>query len=197
MTTIYISHGLQANFSARSIVSWIETKLLSQKILPALWFWARNLATRPAPDSINRQLNWASFSPFKLPARFALLTTPRYQVLSSWLICIFSRNQTTPNNNKRLTIFSQVQNDAYSSILVELNSTGEIYMNQYFQENLKFKGEENALIFSKTYKMAFHCNFWQHNYPFDTQFCYINVSWLKTHWNQLMVLCWFCMHYKF
>ena len=54
------------------------------------------------------------------------------------------------------------------------NSSTEI--NEYLQENEVFDGSSNAMLFSRTYKMALHCNFQHQKYPFDTQRCSIKVS---------------------
>jgi hypothetical protein len=48
--------------------------------------------------------------------------------------------------------------------------------NEYLQENEVFDGSSNAMLFSRTYKMALHCSFQHQKYPFDTQRCSIKVS---------------------
>jgi hypothetical protein len=68
-----------------------------------------------------------------------------------------------------------IENDHFSSLTVQQSSLGIHRLNEFLQENMEFKGSENFLIYSRTYKMNLVCVFEQHNYPFDIQTCSIEV----------------------
>ena len=70
----------------------------------------------------------------------------------------------------------QVKNDAFSSVQVEQSGMPTYAVNNELQENEEYSGEDNNLIFTRTYKMCLLCNFNQHYFPFDSQKCFINVS---------------------
>jgi hypothetical protein len=69
-----------------------------------------------------------------------------------------------------------VQNDYFSSLSVQQSSLGIHLFNEILQENIKFKGSKNFMIYSRTYKMDLVCEFEQQKFPFDTQTCSIKVS---------------------
>jgi hypothetical protein len=69
-----------------------------------------------------------------------------------------------------------VVNDEFSSIAIYQETQGFKILNEFLQENIEYKGSENYLIFSRTYKMDLVCEFEQHNFPFDTQTCSIKVG---------------------
>jgi len=72
-----------------------------------------------------------------------------------------------------------VKNDEFSSIAVPRNAHGIQKINEFLQENMEYKGSENDIIYSRTYKMNLVCELEQHNYPFDIQTCSIEVrKWL-------------------
>ena len=68
-----------------------------------------------------------------------------------------------------------VENDRFASLTVEQNGLGIQILNEFLQEEIQFKGSENFLIFSRTYKMDLVCEFEEHIYPFDIQTCSIKV----------------------
>jgi hypothetical protein len=68
-----------------------------------------------------------------------------------------------------------VENDHFASLTVEQNGHGIQILNEFLQEEIQFKGSENFLIFSRTYKMDLVCEFEEHIYPFDVQTCSIKV----------------------
>ena len=68
-----------------------------------------------------------------------------------------------------------VKNDEFAILRVNRNGTGYYSINDELQENLKYNGTTNNLIFSRNYKMNLICEFEQHNYPFDYQICPITV----------------------
>jgi hypothetical protein len=68
-----------------------------------------------------------------------------------------------------------VENDKFSTLTVLQNGTGLQITNEHLQENIKYNGSENFLIFSRTYLMDFGCEFELHSYPFDSQTCSIQV----------------------
>ena len=68
-----------------------------------------------------------------------------------------------------------MKNDPYSSVQVQLFGKGLNDINEFLQENEKFNGSENALVYSRMYKMTLLCNFILGKFPFDTQTCYIKV----------------------
>ena len=70
----------------------------------------------------------------------------------------------------------RVKSDEFSTLTVLQNGTGFIETNEYLQENVKFEGSENFLIYTRTYLMDLGCEFEQHSYPFDTQTCSIQVK---------------------
>ena len=47
--------------------------------------------------------------------------------------------------------------------------------NSMVQEYREFDGKDTVLIYSRTYKLSFVCDFDHHYYPFDTQKCPIQV----------------------
>ena len=59
---------------------------------------------------------------------------------------------------------------------VQQSGTAFVEIDDFLQENEKFNGTDNALIYSRTYKMTLLCNFLLEKFPFDTQICYIVVS---------------------
>jgi len=69
-----------------------------------------------------------------------------------------------------------VEIDHFSSLTVQQSSIGIRLLNEVLQENIKFKGSENYLIYSRTYKMDMVCEFEQQKFPFDTQICSIKVG---------------------
>ncbi len=69
-----------------------------------------------------------------------------------------------------------VLNDEFSSISIQQDFPGIKDVNEFLQENIEYKGSENYLVYSRTYKMELSCEFEQHNYPFDIQTCSIKVS---------------------
>jgi hypothetical protein len=69
-----------------------------------------------------------------------------------------------------------VENDHFSSLTVQQSSPGIHLLNEVLQEIVKFKGSENFLIYSRTYKMDLVCEFEQQMFPFDNQICSIQVS---------------------
>ena len=68
-----------------------------------------------------------------------------------------------------------VENDKFSILAIEQNGTGVQETDKYLQENMLYKGSENAVIYSRTYTMDLGCEFEQHSFPFDTQTCSIEV----------------------
>jgi hypothetical protein len=73
----------------------------------------------------------------------------------------------------------RVEKDHFSTLTVQQSGPGNHRLNEFLQENMEFKGSENFLIFSRTYKMDLVCEFEQHNYPFDIQTCSIKVrKWI-------------------
>jgi hypothetical protein len=44
-----------------------------------------------------------------------------------------------------------------------------------FQDNEKFEGTENPLLYARSYDLEFNCEFELLHYPFDRQTCYITV----------------------
>jgi hypothetical protein len=75
---------------------------------------------------------------------------------------------------------NRIENDHFSSLIVQQSGPGIHKLNQVLQENMDFVGSENFLIYSRTYKMDLVCEFEQHNYPFDIQTCSIKVR--KVFW---------------
>ena len=69
----------------------------------------------------------------------------------------------------------RVKSDEFSTLTVLQNGTGFIETNEYLQENVKYKGSENFLIYTRTYLIDLSCEFEQHSYPFDSQTCSIQV----------------------
>jgi hypothetical protein len=69
-----------------------------------------------------------------------------------------------------------IENDKFSVLTVLQNGTGLQKTNEYLQENIVYKGSENYLVYSRTYKMDLGCEFEQQSYPFDSQTCSIEVS---------------------
>ncbi len=69
-----------------------------------------------------------------------------------------------------------VENDKFSTLTIFQNGSGLQEMNEHLQENVKYKGSENFLIYTRTYLMDLGCEFDQHSYPFDTQTCSIQVK---------------------
>jgi hypothetical protein len=69
----------------------------------------------------------------------------------------------------------RVKSDEFSTLTVLQNGTGFIETNEYLQENVKFEGSENFLIYTRTYLIDLSCEFEQHSYPFDSQTCSIQV----------------------
>jgi len=77
-----------------------------------------------------------------------------------------------------------MKEDEFSDIMVKHGGNSSTEINEYLQENEVFNGSSNAMLFSRTYKMALHCNFQHQNYPFDTQRCSIKVS---TSFHQIVI----------
>jgi len=48
-------------------------------------------------------------------------------------------------------------------------------LNEKLQEDEQYDGADNGIIYSRVYKMKLLCKFEQHNYPFDSQTCFIKV----------------------
>ncbi len=69
-----------------------------------------------------------------------------------------------------------VENDKFSILAIEQNGTGVQKTDKYLQENMQYKGSENAVIYSRTYTMDLGCEFEQHSFPFDSQNCSIQVK---------------------
>ena len=68
-----------------------------------------------------------------------------------------------------------IEIDKFSVLTVLQNGTGLLETNEYLQENVKYKGSENFLIYTRTYLIDLSCEFEQHSYPFDSQTCSIQV----------------------
>jgi len=69
----------------------------------------------------------------------------------------------------------QIKNDDFSSLMVDQNKNATKELNIYLQEDERYNGSENNLIYSRTYQIKLMCEFEQHNYPFDHQICKIKV----------------------
>lgn len=73
-------------------------------------------------------------------------------------------------------IETNLKYDDFSTVFVSRkgnpapNSMTELY------ENEIFKGEENPLVYKRTYELELSCTFQLEKYPFDYQICYIDVS---------------------
>ena len=72
-----------------------------------------------------------------------------------------------------------VENAEFSTLTIFQNVSGLQETNEHLQENVKYKGSENFLIYTRTYLMDLGCEFEQHSYPFVTQTCSIQVKLLK------------------
>jgi hypothetical protein len=70
----------------------------------------------------------------------------------------------------------QIMNDAFSSLMINQTGNSTTSLNSQLQEDERYDGTDNNLVYFRSYKMKLLCNFEQHFYPFDTQTCYIKVN---------------------
>jgi hypothetical protein len=69
----------------------------------------------------------------------------------------------------------QIENDAFSTLVINQNGNATRDMNAYFQDDEKYNGTENSLVYLRNYKIKLLCDFDQHYFPFDCQTCTIKV----------------------
>lgn len=69
-----------------------------------------------------------------------------------------------------------VKMDDLASLTVKRNANSSISLNENLQEEHKFDGISNDLVYTRVYKLKFACDFELHDYPFDRQTCFIIVS---------------------
>ena len=69
----------------------------------------------------------------------------------------------------------QISNDAFSALMINQTGNATASLNSQLQEDEKYQGIDNNLIYSRCFKMKLLCNFEQHFYPFDSQTCSIKV----------------------
>ena len=63
--------------------------------------------------------------------------------------------------------YPQIQNDHLSSVMVDARGKSMPKYNSMLQEYREFDGKDTVLIYSRTYKLSFVCDFDHHYYPFD------------------------------
>jgi hypothetical protein len=83
-----------------------------------------------------------------------------------------------------------VENDNFALLTIQQSGLGIQILNEFLQENIQYKGSDNYLSYSRTYKIDLVCEFEQHNYPFDVQTCSIKVrKWMSFLGMMLIFLC--------
>jgi len=63
----------------------------------------------------------------------------------------------------------------FPSISILKNGTLRPSPSSEVTESYIYKGEQNPIVLNREYDMTFACNFDLVMYPFDTQFCFIEV----------------------
>ncbi len=70
----------------------------------------------------------------------------------------------------------QMTTDDLSVVMVERRGEGVDASHVDLQENKIFQGSENPFIFERFYDLNLRCRFDLIKYPFDHQYCFIDVS---------------------
>ncbi len=63
----------------------------------------------------------------------------------------------------------------FSSISITKKGTLRPNPSSEVTEYYAYEGDENPIVLNREYDMTFSCNFDLVMYPFDTQYCYIEV----------------------
>ena len=69
-----------------------------------------------------------------------------------------------------------VKMDDLASLTVKINGSAQKTLNKELQEENKYDGKSNDLVYIRVYKLKFQCGFELHKYPFDKQDCFVMVS---------------------
>jgi hypothetical protein len=73
-------------------------------------------------------------------------------------------------------VFSQTDRPILSSISIVKNGTFRTNPVSEMMEAFLFRGDENPIVLTREYDLFFSCDFDLVMFPFDTQYCYIEVS---------------------
>jgi hypothetical protein len=68
-----------------------------------------------------------------------------------------------------------IVNDAFSTLLVDKESSAVLNSKKELQENEVFEGGFNPFVYQRIYDLVFKCEFGLAKYPFDWQLCFIQV----------------------
>ena len=68
-----------------------------------------------------------------------------------------------------------IVNDAFSSLLVDKESSGILNSKKEIQENEVYEGEFNPFVYQRIYDLVLKCEFGLAKYPFDWQLCFVQV----------------------
>ena len=89
-------------------------------------------------------------------------------------------------------------NNTKKNVKVVHSETANLFVNQRgpakveslssVNENFLYQGSENILVYRIDYEMTYNCVFDLTAYPFDTQTCTIQVSWISR-WLQIYDIC--------
>lgn len=72
---------------------------------------------------------------------------------------------------------AHIEFDKLSSVTVRREGTSVPNPTEELFENELYRGMENPLIYKRTYDLDLQCQFQLRVYPFDSQTCFIDVSW--------------------
>jgi hypothetical protein len=75
----------------------------------------------------------------------------------------------------------QIKNDGFSTLTINQTGNATTVLNLDLQEDQKYNGTDNNLIYSRCYKMNLLCDFELRFYPFDAQKCTIQVFYPLSH----------------
>ena len=80
-------------------------------------------------------------------------------------------------------------NNTKQNVMVALDPTASLFINKRgspkmaprssVNEDFHYRGSENVFVYRVDYEMTYNCEFILFKYPFDTQTCQIEISYLK------------------
>ena len=71
---------------------------------------------------------------------------------------------------------NRIMDDEHTYLLVNKNSDATFATEEDIHENYFFNGTENELVYYRRFQLTHQCSFELHYFPFDTQYCKIEVS---------------------
>jgi len=69
-----------------------------------------------------------------------------------------------------------VEPDKYAALTINMKSNGTKFLSEKLQEEKRFEGQTNDLVYFRFYFLEFICDFDLHKYPFDQQTIKLTVK---------------------